>query len=98
MSITKQPNNILVSTSKNLKQLTTVKNLKEQQITPQKESNQFSDIEMKNVEVGSSDKVISLRLPVAVFSENEGGLLEVYARVKQRDKFDTDKLKLDAKI
>ena len=50
------------------------------------------------MEVLSSDKVISLRLPVAVFSENEGGLLEVYARVKQRDKFDTEKLKFDAKI
>ena len=69
MSITKQPNNILVSPSKNLKQLTTVKNLKEQKFTPEKESNQFSDNEIKNVEVLSSDKVISLRLPVAVFSE-----------------------------
>ena len=98
MSITKQPINILVSPSKNLKQLTIVKNLKEQQFTPEKESNQFSDNEIKNVEVLSSDKVISLRLPVAVFSENEGGLLEVYARVKQRDKFDTEKLKFDAKI
>jgi hypothetical protein len=30
----------------------------------------------------NSDNVLSLRLPVAVYSENEGGLLEVYARVK----------------